>query len=242
MGKKGIKTYTKVATRYNTLFEGYPVKKGAIYGRALVPYIDDILGRTNDYLFFVCDAPKTLKTGILYVHVMKREWNNNAVCSVKRITWHDIKVGTNHPIFSAVHEICAKIGGYPKVTTFTDPRKDEQKIAEMYSHVAHSACKVRKAQEPQARCYKQSMVDGKGYSIDWEAEIQAMPEEGYNGLPVQYPNGKKSASFTPFEGVTDTEKAMRRDGMKVNQTKIRPEKEKSNKKIVIKINGITIDC
>ena len=112
----------------------------------------------------------------------------------------------------------------------------------MYSHVAHSACKVRKAQEPQARCYKQSMVDGKGYSIDWEENIQAMPEEGYNGLPVQYPNGKKAASFTPFEGVTDTELATRRDGMKVNQTKIRPEKEKSSKKIVIKINGITIDC
>lgn len=163
-------------------------------------------------------------------------------CSVKRITWHDVKVGVNHPIYIAVREKCAEIGGYPKVTTFTDPRKEAVKVAEMYSQVAHSACKVRKAQEPQARCYKQSMVDGKGYSIDWEAEIQAMPEEGYNGLPVQYPNGKKAASFTSFEGVTDTEQAMRRDGMKVNQTKIRPEKEKNTKKIVIKINGITIDC
>ena len=236
MGKKGLKVYTKVCTKYNTLFEGYAVPKGAIYGRALVPYID-ILGCTNDYLFFVCDAPKTLKTGMLYVHIMKREWNNNAVGSVKRITWHDVKVGVNHPIFTAVREKCAEIGGYPKVTTFTDPRKEAVKVAEMYSQVAHSACKVRKAQEPQARCYKQSMVDGKGYSIDWEENIQPTPEEGYNGLPVQYPNGKKAASFTPFEGVTDTELATRRDGMKVNQTKIRPETKKNTDKIIIKING-----
>lgn len=241
MGKKGLKVYTKVCTKYNTLFEGFAVPKGAIYGRILVPYID-IDGVTNDYVFFVCDKPKTLKTRMLSVHIMKREWNNNATCAVKRITWHDAKVGVNHPIYIAVREKCTEIGGYPKVTTFTDPRKEAVKVAEMYSQVAHSACKVRKAQEPQARCYKQSMVDGKGYSIDWEAEIQAMPEEGYNGLPVQYPNGKKAASFTSFEGVTDTEQAMRRDGMKVNQTKIRPEKEKNTKKIVIKINGITIDC
>lgn len=236
MCKKGIKIYTKVATRYNTLFEGYPVKKGAIYGRALVPYID-IDGTTNDYVFFVCDKPKTLKTRMLSVHIMKREWNNNATCAVKRITWHDIKVGVNHPIFIAVREKCAEIGGYPKVTTFTDPRKEAVKVAEMYSQVAHSACKVRKAQEPQARCYKQSMVDGKGYSIDWEENIQSMSEEGYNGLPVQYPNGKKVASFTPFEGVTDTELATRRDGMKVNQTKIRPETKKNTDKVIIKING-----
>lgn len=81
------------------------------------------------------------------------------------------------------------------------------------------------------------MVDGKGYSIDWEVNIQPMPEEGYNGLPVQYPNGKKAASFTPFEGITDTELATRRDGMKVNQTKIRPETKKNTDKVIIKING-----
>lgn len=230
MGKKGTKMYTKVCTKYNTLFEGYPVPKGAIYGRILVPYVDIYGSITNDYVFFVCDKPKMLKTHTLSIHIMKREWNNNATCAVKRITWHDIKVGVNHPIFIAVRDKCLEIGGYPKVTTFVDPRKEANrkaaKTAEMYSQVAHSACKIRKAQEPQARCYKQSMVDGKGYSIDWEENIQSMPEEGYNGLPVQYPNGKKGASFTPFEGVTDTEIARRKDGMKVNQTKIRPEKKK----------------
>lgn len=51
MGKKGLKVYTKVCTKYNTLFEGFTVPKGAIYGRVLVPYTD-IDGTTNDYVFF----------------------------------------------------------------------------------------------------------------------------------------------------------------------------------------------
>ena len=30
MGKKGLKVYTKVCTKYNTLFEGFAVPQGAI--------------------------------------------------------------------------------------------------------------------------------------------------------------------------------------------------------------------
>lgn len=38
MGKKGIKQYTRIASKYGTKFEGYNLPVGAIYGRVLIPY------------------------------------------------------------------------------------------------------------------------------------------------------------------------------------------------------------
>lgn len=36
MGKKGIKQYARIASKYGTKFEGYNVPVGAIYGRVLI--------------------------------------------------------------------------------------------------------------------------------------------------------------------------------------------------------------
>mgnify|MGYP000380933613 FL=1 len=47
MGKKGIKQYARIASKYGTKFEGYNVPVGAIYGRVLIPY-----EKGTEYIFF----------------------------------------------------------------------------------------------------------------------------------------------------------------------------------------------
>lgn len=47
MGKKGIKQYTRIASKYGTKFEGYNLPVGAIYGRVLIPYEEG-----TEYIFF----------------------------------------------------------------------------------------------------------------------------------------------------------------------------------------------
>lgn len=49
MGKKGIKQYARIASKYGTKFEGYNVPVGAIYGRVLIPYEK----RHRVYLFYL---------------------------------------------------------------------------------------------------------------------------------------------------------------------------------------------
>ena len=95
---------------------------------------------------------------------------------------------------------------------------------------------------PECRVYKQSMVDGKGYSIEWEAENhEPTNEDGtpYNGVPAP-----TKVQFNEFEGIdfrlqkdicNDYADTKYKDGMKVNQTKIRPEKTRKDQKIKVKI-------
>ena len=82
-------------------------------------------------------------------------------------------------------------------------------------------------------CYSQSRVDGRGYSIDWEEK--SMPLElnshGMDCLWNECQSTKterklsiRPATMNPFEGVTDTDEAKRRDGMKIKQIKCRPGK------------------
>lgn len=104
--------------------------------------------------------------------------------------------------------------------------------------------------EPECRIYKQSMVDGKGYSLDWEYENhEAVNPDGtpYTGMPAE-----KKMQFNQFEGIDyrlqkgicdDYADTKYKDGMKVNQTKIRPEKSEKTKKIIVRVhhNGTVIN-
>lgn len=242
MSKKGLKLYTKQCKAYDTIFEGFKVSVGAFYGRILVPYTDGT-SRSSDYVFWVCDNPKSIKTGILSIHIMKREWGNNAtVRDIRKTVWHDVKVGKNHPIYQAVLTECHKLGGIPVIKTFKNP---QIYVDRAYTAIAHEYS-YRKHPQPQSRCYKQAQVDGKNWDISWEERVQPMKDAdgyNYNGCPVQYnPNDTKQAPFTSFEGFTDTYEAHRRDGMKVNQTKCRPEKQRNNNAVIsIKINGANIN-
>ena len=71
-------------------------------------------------------------------------------------------------------------------------------------------------------------------------EYESFPDITFRGKIANTPETK---NYRLQKGICDDYADTKyKDGMKVNQTKIRPEKEKSSKKIVIKINGITIDC
>lgn len=235
MGKKGAKEYIKLCQSYNTIFEGYKVPVGALYGRTFVPY-RDVTGMKSEYIFWMCKDFQKIKSGRLSVYIMKREWNNNSTCHVRNITWHKIAVGTSHPVFKQVYQYCLNIGYIPKVGSFKNPciesyRKEKQihSVSQQYG--------LRKHPQPTMRCYKQAMVDGKGYEISWEENVQ--PLDGYNGLPVEYNNNTPKIAFTAFEGITDTDAFKRRDGMKVKQTSIRPQKQTTNNtKLIIRVNGV----
>lgn len=242
MGKKGVKEYTRICASHNTFFEGYKVPVGAMYGRTLVPYHNtNTFCIHNDYVFWVCDNFEGLKKGVLNVHISKKEWGFNDTCdNIHKIIWHDIKVGRNHPVYKHVLNACREYGSIPTVKTFKDPQiyidRECSRISREFD--------LRKHPEPTSRCYKQAQVDGRGYDISWEENVQPMKDSygyDYNGMSVPYPNGQKQACFTPFEGITDTYEARRRDGMKVNQTKCRPEKKQhSNTIISVKINGVMV--
>lgn len=235
MGKKGIKEYTKLCSKYGTKFEGFNVPVGALYGRIFVPY-KDILNTYNDYVFWVCTAPKGIKTGVLHVHIMKRTWGRNDSCATRNIIWHEIQVGRNHPIYAEVKKACIELRAIPKIKTCVNP---QVKINRKYKD-SHTLG-LRKAPCPQMNCFKQAMVDGAGYDISWEENVQPMKDSSgynYNGVPVFNIN---QANFSPFEGITDTDAFKKRDGMKVNQTKCRPSKTTVDSTIIIKINGVIVN-
>lgn len=90
------------------------------------------------------------------------------------------------------------------------------------------APRERRVPTAQSRCFKQCQVDGKGYSLEWERiyskPVNPITEQEYTGMPVQYKDTKPVATFARFEGYTDTDYALRRDGLKIDQTKCRPGK------------------
>lgn len=86
----------------------------------------------------------------------------------------------------------------------------------------------RRVPVPQSRCFKQCQVDGSGYNISWEEKhyqpINAATKTPYTGFPTQYRDKMPVATFAEFEGYTDSPVALRRDGLKIDQTKCRPGK------------------
>lgn len=221
MGKKGIKEYTKICVSFNTEFEGYYIPLGALYGRCKAPYETGV-----EYIFWICETPKqAFHATTMPVYILKPSWKNHK--------WQQIKIGYNHIIAKNVRNKCHELSGIPAIKTSKDiqgikARKELKRVSEEVRSLS-SEFGLHKHPEPQSRCFKQAQVDGKGYNIAWERNIQPMQDiDGYhyNGCPVHYESGKQlpPAAFTSFEGVTDTERARRRDGMKVNQTKCRPQK------------------
>lgn len=90
------------------------------------------------------------------------------------------------------------------------------------------APRERRVPTAQSRCFKQCQVDGSGYNISWEEKyyqpVNAATGTPYTGLPTQYRDKMPVATFTEFEGYTDSLMALRRDGLKIDQTKCRPGK------------------
>lgn len=112
MGKKGIKQYTRIASKYGTKFEGYNLPVGAIYGRVLIPY-----EKGTEYIFFICTQPKNIRKDTMPIYVLKPSWVSNR--------WREMLIGREHPAFTAVANICHEIGGIPKIKTFQDPKVAE---------------------------------------------------------------------------------------------------------------------
>lgn len=114
MGKKGIKQYARIASKYGTKFEGYNVPVGAIYGRVLIPY-----EKGTEYIFFICTQPKNIRKDTMPIYVLKPSWVSNR--------WREMLIGREHPAFTAVANICHEIGGIPKIKTFQDPKVAEKR-------------------------------------------------------------------------------------------------------------------
>lgn len=229
MGKKGIKQYARIASKYGTKFEGYNVPVGAIYGRVLIPYEEG-----TEYIFFICTQPKNIRKDTMPIYVLKPSWVSNR--------WREMLIGREHPAFTAVANICHEIGRIPKIKTFQDPKVAEKRAEKT----------IDRAYKQVSRQYGLRPVPCNGVRIKPEYDSYVTPQQAripwdelvHDEEQVSYNNDiicPESISFRPFEGYTDTYEARRRDGMKINQIKCRPEKVEKRATIVIKINGKIID-
>lgn len=98
--------------------------------------------------------------------------------------------------------------------------RKEKEYAKFFLATAPWDKKIPKPQcDKFSGCYSQSMVDGKGYNISLEEYYEEL--HNYSGLPA-----KDFELNKPFDGVGSN----RKDGMKIDQTKIRPEKSSSQEK------------
>lgn len=120
---------------------------------------------------------------------------------------------------------------------YNENRKYQNKNGEVAG-----APRERLVPEPSMRCYRQSMVDGKGYNIDWERNVF---DKNPDGTPYKGVETQRGTQFNEFEGIDyrlsqnvidDYADTKYKDGMKVNQTKIRPEKTEKSKKIIVRIH------
>lgn len=166
-------------------------------------------------------------SGITYYYDTKglHVYNNNT------LHWFLAKVPQKryNEIFTYINAFCVSPEYINKPTV--ECRRDGRAIASLVP---------REKKHPQpmygktSGCYSQARVDGRGYNLDWEEKV--LPVHG-DGLPVYYEKGhtKPIAAFTSFEGYTDTPEAKRRDGLKVDPKKVRPEKAEQKKKITYKV-------
>lgn len=134
--------------------------------------------------------------------------------------------------FIKAHNLTGICGKY-----YHESRKYQNKNGEVAG-----APRERLVPEPSMRCYRQSMVDGKGYNIDWERNVL---DKNPDGTPYKGVETQRDTQFNEFEGIDyrlsqnvidDYADTKYRDGMKVNQTKIRPEKTEKSKKIIVRVH------
>lgn len=142
-------------------------------------------------------------------------------------------------------DIAHFMASYMRLSSFVRhqciPSKRYHKTTEQF--IKANAPKERKHPQPlcdnYSGCYSQSMVDGNGYNITSEEYNHEL--HNYSGIPVEYKRNRpvigRYQGFNKFDGVG----LERRDGMKIDQTKIRPEKsstrEKPTKATRISITG-----
>lgn len=120
-----------------------------------------------------------------------------------------------------------------KDIAFHNRKRKEAAIEREYSDVVNNAVHEKRPPElvPFNGTYSQSRVDGKGYSIDWEWEVQE-PEHNFIGGVSRTYSDDRSLMFKPFEHGQETsghsgrytvspERFNRKDGLKTNFSKYR---------------------
>lgn len=210
----------KIASTFTSI-DACQIPSGAVYGR-ITPNIYIYI---SDFDQFKQSSPKYT----MYILDMRSDKKFRRVSLTKNNFAYK-------PIlrFIKAHNLTGVCGKY-----YHESRKYQNKNGEIAG-----APRERLVPEPSMRCYRQSMVDGKGYSINWERNVLDKNADGteYKGM-----ESRRGTQFNEFEGVDyrlsrnvidDYADTKYRDGMKVNQTKIRPEKSdsKSNKKIIVRVH------
>lgn len=216
---KGLYKPLKIATTFTSI-DRFQIPKGAVYGR-ITP---NMYIYVSDFEQFKIERPKYT----MFLLDMRSDNNFRRVSLTKNNFAYE-------PIISFIkaHNLigstCSKY--------YNNTRKYYTKNGEVAG-----APRERLIPQPESRIYKQSMVDGKDYSLDWEYENhKAVNSDGtpYTGIPAE-----KKMQFNQFEGIDyklqkgvcdDYADTKYKDGMKVNQTKIRPEKNKDSKKVNVRV-------
>ena len=212
----------KIAKSYDVCIGSTRVFKGALYGRI----------KPNLYIM-VTDFKQFRKKDFIYdIYVMDLR---------KKGGWREYILRANNWMYNPIMEYITKYILYTPAENAVDMLTTQRKII--------NACgpQERKIPQPQSRCFKQCQVDGRGYNISWEENYYEptnypVRNNRYTGNPVEYEKGHTlpKAAFTPFEGFTDSDYARRRDGLKIDPTKCKPQKIK-NTTIVIRVNGVVKD-
>lgn len=200
--------YVRLCTDYGNIFEGFRLPKGCIFGRIVV---------AKDEMFFVSLKPRELNMGnFMTVFVTKRSWNcNRGKNNTVHMHWNKVFVPLSHPIAQNIRSLCAQIGFIPHPESHYNPdRKYKLSIAD------RNALGLRYIATPSQRC--RPMTE----SITWEENVYPLDE---NPLPVYYEPGKKlpPAAWTPFQ--VDESKLLPKNGLKIDPTKIRPDKKGTEK-------------
>lgn len=210
--------YVKLAYSYNTFLNGFHVPCGAIYGRTTF---------YGERLYFICTDYKLYNENTtMQVYIAKTHWTGNAVNeNTNKVKYNKALLPLYHPVCVAIQALLSQLGFTPKVKAYKAPE-----TAYTMSVKDRNALGMRKHPQPKQRCYKQGQVDGKMYT-------SMMYEDVYTpcNLPGE-PVAKGIAPIQNFENPTlwDDHK----DGMKVNQAKIRPSKENCAETCTVKVNGI----
>lgn len=218
----GLYKPLKIASTFTSI-DACQIPSGALYGR-ITPNIYIYI---SDFNQFKQSSPKYT----MYIMDMRSDKKFRRVSLTKNNFAYK-------PIlrFIKAHNLTGVCGRY-----YHESRKYQNKNGEVAG-----APRERLIPEPSMRCYKQSNVDGKGYSIDWESEYKA-PVNADGITPYKGMESRRGTQFNEFEGidyrlsrsvVDDYADTKYRDGMKINQTKIRPDKSdnKNNKKIIVRVH------
>ena len=227
---KGLYKPLKIASTFTSI-DACQIPSGAVYGR-ITP---NMYVYISDFDQFKQSSPKY----VMYILDMRSDKKFRRVSlTPNNFAYKPILA------FIKAHNLTGVCSKY-----YHESRKYQNKNGEIAG-----APRERLIPQPSQRCYKQSDVDGKGYSINWESEYKA-PVNADGITPYKGVESRRGTQFNEFEGVDyrlssnvvdDYADTKYKDGMKVNQTKIRPDKKKDSdktKKIIVRVhrNGTVIN-